>query len=283
MSTTLQLNLTAVREVANQVTDVAGGLAHHGIRLRLAFCPPATDALTVHHSRRASQESRRLGYVLESAADELGRALEAILVYAYNGATLARRTELALMGLVVGDLEPADGPSVSRERRSANAPTPTPTVPEVHHEVLSQALLLSQGTGLVVESALDVAHLRAAAATLYGSARALRAAMSSGERPAAMLDRFGTWLENDVAAAAADLDAGVAAWAAEYRSAHAQVQAAADSYRSWLAASVAGADRDALDLGVTAAQVCAVLREYASAAAIGEVRCSVHPQLGVPG
>lgn len=282
MSNTLQLNLTAVREVADQVADVAGDLARHGIRLRLPIYPPATDSFSVHYSRRVSQESRRLAYTVESAADELGRVLEAILVYAYNGGTLARRTELAVMGLVVGDLEPASEPSITRTPRSVDAPTPQRAVPDEHHEVLSEALLLSQGMDFLAQPILDPAHVRAAASTLHDSARALRAAMSSGDRPAAMLDRFGVWLENDVAAAAADLDAGVARWEKAYGSARSQVQGVAGVYRSWLAAAVAGADRNPVDLSEAAAQARAVVRAYASTS-IGEVRCVLHPRLGVRG
>jgi hypothetical protein len=278
---TLQLNLTAVRQVADQVADVAGGLAHLAVRLRLPVCPPATDSFTIHHSRRLSQESRRLAYTLESAADELGRVLEAILVYAYNGATLARRTELALMGLAVsGNIEPAGEPSESRVPRSADAPTPPPVVPDGDHEVLSEALLLSQGTDLAARSLLDSAHMRAAASVLHDSARALRAAMSSGHRPAAMLDRFGAWLDNDVAAAAANLDASAADWADAFGSARGQVEGAAGFYRSWLAAAVTGAGRDPVDLPELAARVRAAMREYASTA-IAEVRCVIHPRLGV--
>ena len=279
MPTTLQLDMAAVRDVANRVVDVVGLLTLQSIRLRLPTMPPATDALTIRLSRGVSVESRRLAYLLEAAADELGRALEAILAYAHDGAALARRTELALMGLEIGEFEPSSEPSIRRSPRTAGTPTPPPGVADDLHGALSQALLLAQGADLRAQSPVDVTQLRAAATALHASARTLRAAMSSGDRPAAMLDRFGGWLETDAAGAAAQLNSSVARWATAYESVREQVQEPAALYRGWLAAAVAGADRDAVDLSEAAAHCRAALREYASTS-ISEISCLGHPLLG---
>lgn len=282
MPTTLQLDMAAVRDVATRVVDVVGLLTLQSIRLRLPTMPPATDDLTIHLSRGVSVESRRLAYLLESAADELGRALEAILAYAHDGAALARRTEMALMGLQIGQFEPSSDPSIRRAPRTAGTPTPPPGMPDGLHGALSQALLLAQGADLRAQSLIDVAQMSAAATALHAGARTLRAAMSSGDRPAAMLDRFGGWIEKDAADAAAHLNSGVTRWATAYESVREQVQAPAALYRGWLATAIAGADRDAVDLPEAAAHARAVLREYASAS-ISEISCLGHPLLGTSG
>lgn len=282
MSTTLQLDMAAVRDVATRVVEVVGLLELQAIRLRVPTMPPATDAMTIHLSRGASVESRRLAYLLESAADELGRALEAILAYAHDGATLARRTELALMGLEIGEFEPSSDPSIRRAPRSAGTPAPPPGMPDGLHAVLSQALLLAQGADFRAQSPVDVVQLRSAASALHASARTLRAAMSSGDRPAAMLNRFAGWIETDAAGAAAHLNSGVTGWATAYEGVREQVQQPAALYRGWLVAAVAGADRDAVDLAEAAAHARAALRAYASTS-ISEITCLDHPLLGTSG
>ncbi|RDH75442.1 hypothetical protein DVS77_27480 [Mycolicibacterium moriokaense] len=279
MPTTLQLDLSAVREATAHVADVAGNLAVQGVLLRLPVMPPATDAITIHLCRRTYQESRRLAYSLESAGDELARAAESILSYAYDAATLARRTELALMGLEIEAFVPSSEPSAMRSRREAGTPPPPAEVPDELHACLSQAVLLSNGRDFRAQPPVDIAHLRAAAAALYSGARTLRAAMSSGDRPAAMLDRFAAWIETDVAAAAEALNTSVAQWASAYGTARDQVLDRADIYRGWLAAAVAGVDRGAVDLPEAGAHVRATLRGYASLS-IAELSHPAHPRLG---
>ncbi|MEU0498065.1 hypothetical protein [Mycobacterium sp. NPDC006124] len=282
MPTTLQLNLSAVREAAAQVADVAGDLALQGVRLRLPVMTPATDAITIHLCRRTCQESRRLAYSLESAADELARVAEGVLAYAHDAATLVRRTELALMGLEIDVFNPSSEPSAQRSARLAGSPTSPPEFSNDLHAALSQAVLLSQGSETGAQPPVDVAHLRAAAGELRSGARALRAAMSSGERPAAMLDRFAEWLATDVAAAAAALNSSVLQWASAYGSAREDVQDCAELYRGWLTAVVAGGDHEPIDLAETAAHARAVLRGY-SAISIAELAFTGHPQLGSSG
>ncbi|WP_141564476.1 hypothetical protein [Mycolicibacterium palauense] len=279
MPTTLQLSLSAVRQAADQVADVAGDLALRGVRLRLPVMTPATDATTIHLCRRTCQESRRLAYLLESAGDELARVAEGVLAYAHDAAALVRRTELGLMGLEIDVFNPSSEPSVRRSPRSAGTPTPPPEISNDLHAALSQTVLLSQGSDFGARPPVDVAHLRAAAVELRSGARTLRAAMSSGERPAAMLDRFAEWLAADVADAAAALNSSALQWAAAYGNAREDVQDCAELYRGWLTAVVTGGNHEPIDLVETAARARAVLRGY-SAISIPEVGCPVHPQLG---
>ena len=89
---------------------------------------------------------------------------------------------------------------------------------------------------------------------------------------------FGAALLN-AAGAAAQLNSSVTRWATAYESVREQVQEPAALYRGWLAAAVAGADRDAVDLSEAAAHARAALREYASTL-ISEIRCLGHPLLG---
>ncbi|GAT10411.1 putative uncharacterized protein [Mycolicibacterium novocastrense] len=156
-------------------------------------------------------------------------------------------------------------------------------MPDGLHAVLSQALLLAQGADFRAQSpVVDVVQLRSAASALHASARTLRAAMSSGDRPAAMLNRFAGWIETDAAGAAAHLNSGVTGWATAYEGAREQVQQPAALYRGWLVAAVAGADRDAVDLAEAAAHARAALRAYASTS-ISEITCLDHPLLGTNG
>lgn len=279
MPTTLQLDLSAVREAAAHVAAVAGHLATQGVSLRLPVMPPAADAITIHLCRRTCQESRRLAYSLESASDELARVAESILAYAYDAATLARRTELALMGLEIEAFVPSSEPSAKRSPRDASAPPPPAAVPDELHACLSQAVLLSSGTDFRAPPPVDIAHLRAGAAALHSGARTLRAAMSSGERPAAMLDHFAAWTETDVTSAGAGLNTSVAHWASAYGTARGQVLESAGIYRGWLTAAVAGVDRDPVDLSEAGARVRATLRGYASLS-IAELSIPAHPHLG---
>ncbi|MCV7022836.1 hypothetical protein H7I77_05640 [Mycolicibacterium novocastrense] len=187
------------------------------------------------------------------------------------------------MGLEIGEFEPSSDPSIRRTPRSAGTPAPPPGMPDGLHAVLSQALLLAQGADFRAQSpVVDVVQLRSAASALHASARTLRAAMSSGDRPAAMLNRFAGWIETDAAGAAAHLNSGVTGWATAYEGAREQVQQPAALYRGWLVAAVAGADRDAVDLAEAAAHARAALRAYASTS-ISEITCLDHPLLGTNG
>ncbi|WP_342314721.1 hypothetical protein LIX17_26115 (plasmid) [Mycobacterium avium subsp. hominissuis] len=281
MGPTLQLNLAAVRDIASRVADAAAAISAEGYRLRISLGSPAADTTTLVLTRQLYNAARQLSYVAEGAADELARANEAIIEYANNAAALARRTELAvLMGLDVEDLVTGFSVSAARSARQAED-TSGLTLPALDsdHRALGEAVLLSSGIGHVAHPSVDTAHLRAAASMLHQCARELRTAIGSGERPAATLDRFGSWVEDHFIPALVSHADDHARWAATYSAAREQVHESVSSYRRWLAAAAAGGSETDVPLSEMAAHVRAVLRSYA-AAPIGGSELSPHPRLG---
>lgn len=283
MTPTLQLDLTAAREIARRVADIAGTITTHSFRLRVSDGAPATDSITLSISRRLRGTALVVAYTAEGAADELMRATEALLAYAHNGAALARRTELAVMGLDLDVLSPDFDVSPRRAPRGVNPPTPhQELIPPSDHRTLSEAVLLSAGLDTIAHSVIDVAQVRAAAGDLHGCARGLRAAMGgSGERPAATLDHFASWLDDDFGTALTALGAELDSWSASYARAREQVRRPASTYRRWLV-EAAGGGAEVPDLTAAAAQARAALRAYALIE-LGGVVCAPHPRLGGEG
>jgi hypothetical protein len=284
MASTLQINLTEVRDIAWQVAGVAGLIADQGFRLRLAPASPATDTTSLALTRNLQGASLRLAYAADSAADELTRAIEGVVAYAQQGANLARRTELALIGLDLEQLTPSFPISAPRPDRRVvvvdDAPSPPgPVVDSTDHRILCEAVLLSNGAASLAHMPADAAQLRAGAATLHDCARRLRAALSSGERPAAMLDRFGAWLDEGFVHAVEEREQAMARWAVAYGTARSEVQEPARVYLSWLSAAVAGADQGDSGLREPSARARTAMRGY-SAVSFDSVACRDHPRLG---
>ncbi|BBN50931.1 hypothetical protein [Mycobacterium avium] len=280
MGPTLQLDLTAVRNIAARVSGAAAAIAGVGYRLRISPGSPAADTTTLALSRRLDAWSLQLAYAAEDAADELMRANEAILEYAYNAAALARRTELAIMGLDVAELTPYFGISASREPRPVERAggVPPPAL-DGDHRALGEAVLLSAGRDRPAYTAVEPAHLRAAASTLHHCARDLRAAIANGERPAGTVDRFGSWLDDDYIPGVLLLADNRKRWAAAYSFTREQVHQPAGVYRSWLSVAAAGGDNELPCVRELAEQVRAPLRDYALTP-FGQAACAPHPRLG---
>lgn len=280
MASTLQLDLGAVRDIAWTVAEVAGLIAMHSFHLRLPIGSPATDFTSRYLADRVNRESVQLAHTADGAADELTRAMEALLAYVNNAAMLARQTELAaVMGLEIDAPAPAFAVSAPRPPRDASSGGPGPALPDRDHSALSEAVLLSEGVQAIAHRVLNVAQVRAAAATLNDCARRLRAAVTGGERPARTLERFGSWVERDFAAALTERENSIVRWSDEYLRARARVEPLATRYRRWLIAAAASADQDALDLRAAAAQARAVMREYGRTP-VGGLNCAPHPRLG---
>jgi len=281
MASTLQINLTEVRDIAWKVVGIAGVIAEQGLRLRLAPGSPATDTTSLALSRQIQGASLRLAYAAESAADELTRAIEGVLSYAQHGATLARRTEMGLIGLDLDELVPPHAISAARpDSRDGGAHFPFGPVAETDHRTLSEAVLLSNGVASLAHRPADTARLRAGAAALHDCARGLRAALSSGERPATMLDRFAAWLDEGFVHALEAREDAVASWAAAYDAARGEVQEPARLYLCWLSAAVSGSDQGHSGLRGPAARARAAMREYATSVSFASVACGDHPRLG---
>lgn len=279
MLPTLQINLAEVRELARTVTGVAGLVATQGFRLRLPPGSPATDSVSLYLSRGIQRADLLLAYAADSAADELTRAVEGILGYAFQAANWARRTELAAMGLDVDDLAQPLPISSGRDGRSFDVPSPSrPALDNTDHRALSDAVLLSNGAHNIAHAPADIARIRTASVTLHDCARRLRAAMSSGERPAAMVARFGTWLDEGFASALEAREQTMTSWAEGYNRARNEVAQPARLYLRWLSASVAGGGQEQSGLHEAAARARAAMREY-STVSLGSVECGDHPRL----
>lgn len=279
MAPTLQIDLAEVRDVAGAVTGVAGLIAVHGFRLRVPPGAPASDSTSLYLSRVLQRADLQLAYVADSAADELTRAVEALMAYTIEAATLARRTELVIMGLDVEDLAPSYAVSTPRPHRgSPDEPLPRPPLDASDHRILSDAVLLGSGVPLAVEPT-DTAQLRAAAATLRDCARRLRTAMSSGERPAAMMERFGIWVDDVFTPAVVARDDAMASWAMAYCAAREEVAGPARLYLSWLSAATKGDNQERPTLHDAGARARAAVRAYRELPLTPAV-CGDHPRLG---
>ncbi|MGJ6127476.1 hypothetical protein QN239_33385 [Mycolicibacterium sp. Y3] len=274
MAPTLQLDLTATRQIAERVTGAASVISGLGFRLRLRTGAPATDSATLLFCHRLNSRALQLSYVCEDAGEELMRTVEALLGYADNAATLARRTELAIMGLDVDEFVPTFQVTARHpDRHVPGMPAQVGAATDTDHRVLSEALLLSAG-GLAVSFDLDVAHVRAAADALRASARDLRSAMASGQRPAAMLDQYGSWFDSNLIPAIEGLLADRQIWNSAYTTAQSRVLEPSRVYHQWLGSRGAAQS----DLTEVAARARAELRAYRSTT-LREFICSPPPHL----
>lgn len=276
MPHTLQLDLAAIRQIADRVTGIASLVAGLGLRLRLPTSAPATDSATLLFIRRSNASARQLGYTCEEASDELVRVIEALLGYANNAAILARRTELAIMGLDIEEFLPYFEVAGTRtNRRGPAVPGPADVPMNTDHRVLSEALLLSSGVPPApFDLGVNVAQVRAAAGSLRACARALRAAMVSGERPAGMLDQYAFWLDNDLAGAIGVFLADLQSWISAYAAAQEQLLEPGRVYQRWLS----GGRDDPARLADAAVQARTALRAYARTP-LADARCTAPPRL----
>lgn len=279
MVPTLQINLDEVRELAQVVAGVAGVVATQGFHLRVPPGSPATDSVSLHLSHGIQRVDLLLAYTADSAADELTRAAEGIATYAFQGANWARRTELAAMGLDVDDLPQPPPVSSARDERSFDLPSPSrPELDSTDHRALSDAVLLSNGAQNVAHAPADIARIRTASATLHECARRLRAAMSSGARPSAMVERFGSWLDEEFASALEAREQAMTSWAERYNKARHEVEQPARLYIRWLSAAVGGGGQEQSGLHEAAAQAREAMRAY-STVSFGSAECGDHPRL----
>jgi hypothetical protein len=281
MPDTLHLDFTEVGHIAKQVGDAAGIIAATGRSLRLRIPAPATDPQSLSLYARSHHERMRLAYVADAAADELLRAIEAVLLYANNARILAQRTELAVMGLDVPVIE-AETMTTITHAYPSREPAPIhdrAVCGESDSGTLSNAVLLAAGPESLAHECIPVTHLHEAAEQLHDGAGRLRAAMSSGEGPAAMLDRFGHWVSADFIPAVCALDEGIAAWFGAYLRVRERVAEPAGVYRRWLAAVVAGGG-DQAEVARAAARARQALRDY-TAVGVEDVAVASFPQVGV--
>ncbi|MBY6388571.1 hypothetical protein HG717_32325 [Rhodococcus erythropolis] len=279
MAPTLQIHLAEVRDIAWTVTGVAGLIAGHGFRLRIPPGAPASDSTSLYLSRVLQRADLHLAYAADSAADELTRSVEALMAYTSEAATLARRTELVITGLDVDDLALSYAVSAPRlQREIPDEPLPQPALDVTDHRTLSDAVLLGSGVPMEFEPT-DTAQLRAAAVTLRDCARRLRTAMSSGERPAAMLERFGIWVDEEFTDAVVARDEARASWATAYNAAREEVAEPARLYLSWLSAAARADEQERPALHDAGARARAAVRAYRDLP-LTAVACGEHPQLG---
>ncbi|EHB48874.1 hypothetical protein MycrhDRAFT_5715 [Mycolicibacterium rhodesiae JS60] len=241
MSDTLHVDLEEVRRIATGVLDAATALSDVARHLRLRMCAPATDAVSMALCARANAERLRLGLVGEAAADELVRMAEVLIAYAYNTKDLVRHVQQGVTGLtshaLATDLD-VSGPLTRAQPTPRSIPTPPPKARPTDHEVLSFAVMVASGDAEPDRGRSDLSHVRAEAARLAHLARDLRAAMSTGDRPANAFTRFSAWVMEHYLEAVIALEAEVDAWIDSYVLTRQRVGASAVAYTSWLAAVV---------------------------------------------
>lgn len=276
MPDSLHFDLGELRRIAAGVLAVAADLSAHSRALRVSLCPPATDVVSLELCRRANRERLALGLLGDGAADELVRLVETFVGGAYDMATIARRTQLAIMGLDVPAM--AGGTEVSPPlpaRSGADGGCAEMPAVEPDDQVLSFAVLLSEGSDTLLHEPVEVERLRSVGARLRPLADELRAAISYGDRPGRALELFGEWIAGDYAGAVADLDERVAVWAAEYARCREMAFASSRSYVAWLAAALSGREVPA----VPTESARAILAGY-SAVSVQVPRPAGFPRLG---
>jgi hypothetical protein len=241
VSDTLHVDLEEVRRITTGVLDAANALSDVGRHLRLRMSAPATDAVSMALCARANTERLRLGLVGEAAADELVRMAEVVIAYAYNTKDLVRHVQQGVTGLtahaLATDLD-VSGPLTRAQPTSRSIPTPPIDARPTDHEVLSFAVMVASGDAEPDRGRADMSHLRAEAERLAHLASDLRAAMSSGDRPAKAFTRFSAWIVEHYLEAVIALEAEVGAWIDSYVLTRQRVGASAVAYTSWLAAAV---------------------------------------------
>jgi hypothetical protein len=241
MSDTLLVDLEEVCRIATGVLDAATALSDVARHLRLRMCAPATDAVSIALCARANAERLRLGLVGDAAADELVRMVEVLIAYAYNTKDLVRHVQQGVTGLtahtLATDIE-ISGPLTRAQSTPPSIPTPPLKTLPTDHEVLSFAVMVASGDTEPDHGRSDLSHLRTEAERLAHLARDLRAAMSTGDRPANAFTSFSAWIVEHYLEAVIALEAEVDAWIDSYVLTRQRVVASAAAYTSWLAAAV---------------------------------------------
>lgn len=285
MNATIHIDMTAVWEVAEQVTVAAATLSRTAMQLHIRHYSPATDTYTLTLCQHVNATKSRLAVFAESAAAELVRIVQALLYYTDNAAVLSRRTELAVMGLAIEPFQLLiDELSCPPPHRIATyEEVPTTDLPE--HRILSEALLLHATALSITEPDPRVTRrLHAAAGHLDTAASQLHAALPvAGDRPAAMLIRFSAWVRDDLLTAVNRLNDSLVAWATAYQIARGRVADSAAHYQRWLASAASGAsNQQTARLSEEAARVRAAIDEYRHTEADFAIACRPHPRLTYP-
>jgi hypothetical protein len=277
MSDTVHLDLREVRAIAHEVvTDVAGAVSATARALRLPLCPPATDSVTLGMCARADSARLELGLLGDAAADELVRMMEIVVAYVYNAKVLANRTQAAVMGLTTPPVTPVLAASPHRHVSGLASEASQSVQVKTDAEVLSVAVLLAGfGDDDILKPRTMAGDMRAVAARLDSLGQRLARAMSTGDRPAATLRRFASWLAEDYAGALSCMDEVVEHWRAEYARAREAMASSAQAYVSYLGAAVRGQASEPPDAGEARRAVA----RYA-AARIDVVPVSGFPRLG---
>lgn len=212
----LSLDLARLREACEQALTACDGITTTGRRLRLPIASPATDPVSVHLTSLCNFHRRELGAIGEAAGDELVRAIERILAGSYTLATIATRTQVAMIGLHIAAMNSEIVISAPAVRAMSGERPPSLAELTTDDEVLSFAALLAAGRAdFPAEPRTDTAPLDDAREALGRSIAILREATSNAEGPAAFLGRFVLWI-GDYAEAIGHLDDSVAQWNEKY-------------------------------------------------------------------
>jgi len=275
-TTDMRLDLDGLRSIGAQLLAVSEELTHTARGLRLPLIAPATDARTLELAGRINDERRSIGLLGEAAADELVRMAEQILAGTFTLAVLARRTQIAIIGLAAPPMTAATQISPAANR---SAPPPPPAAAAELHtddEILSAAVLLSEGTDAISGyQRTDTSALSNPAQMLLAASGDLRAAASSGAAPAATLERFARWISSDYSAAIEILKQDTQGWADNYALTRRRTAETAQAYVSALAAILSGQA-----VYVDPSETRAALAHY-DAVAVRATECAPFPQLGV--
>jgi len=238
--TELHLDLTALRGSALEIVDSANAVTGVARPLRLPLPAPATDPYSLQLVGRINDVRRTLGLLGEAAADELVCMAEQILAGSFTLASLALRTQTAIMGLAVTPISASTQISPAASRPAPPPPATADATLDTDDEILSAAVLLSAGTQAIPDTDHDTDALAAASQTLQTAAGQLRAAHSAGGAAAATLERFAQWISSDYAAAIEVLDANTHEWGRQYSIVRNRTDPAAQAYISALAAKLSG-------------------------------------------
>jgi hypothetical protein len=270
----LSLDLARLREAYEHMLTACDCIANTARRLRLPIASPASDPVTVYLTSQCNFYRRELGTTGEAAGDELVRAIERILAGSYTLATIATRTQVAMIGLHLTALNPEIIISAPAVRAKAFERLPGLAALTTDDEVLSFATLMAAGKpDFHAQVHTDIAALDDAHGALRRAVEVLREAMSNAEGPAAFLDRFILWI-GDYAEAIAHLDDAVSDWNEKYVQIRHETNSVVQQYVRKLAAAMQGESQE-----VDPSAAWAAYREYASTR-MGPVDCARFPRLG---
>ncbi|WP_204802796.1 hypothetical protein [Mycobacterium riyadhense] len=275
MDHTVLLDVSAIREISDQVLSVADSLATRGRPLRLPVPSPAPDPYSMRIAAHLTYARSSLGVAACDAADELTRMAEIFIGTAQTMTAISRWTSVGMLGLVA----PSANHPVDISRRPARAPSTSwahddSWAPQTADEILSCAVLLTIGENDVILPELMPEGFEALGTRLSALGEQLRVAWPGGGRAAAALNRFGAWLSNDYVNALRHVDNAARQWSSEYRSARARVEAPAAAYVEARRAALDGEDRS-----VASEDASTALEQYA-AWSLGCWRLADFPRLG---